>query len=111
MHIFKPNYFLLLLYVGTVVAGLIGSTLRMEYTVIGDAVNIAARTASSAIRNQILMTESTFSLISEKLEVKEAGKREFKGKAMPIPCFEVVSLKPNTSNDYAYLPPMPEKMH
>ncbi|MCL2012167.1 MAG: adenylate/guanylate cyclase domain-containing protein [Cystobacterineae bacterium] len=50
---------------GIAVAGNIGSEKRMDYTVIGDTVNIAARLEDSAQAGQILLSETTRSLIKE----------------------------------------------
>lgn len=87
----------------------------MEYTVIGDAVNIAARTTSSAKSNQVLITQSTFSVVSEYVEKQPVGEKIFKGKSMPIVCYEVTAMKPeytkgNIASDLSCLPQLPGKI-
>ena len=51
---------------GEVISGNIGSTRQMNYTVIGDNVNLASRLCSHAKANQIVISKSTFELLSHK---------------------------------------------
>ena len=51
---------------GEVVSGNIGSTRQMNYTVIGDSVNLAARLCSHAEKKQIVISDSTYQLLSQK---------------------------------------------
>jgi adenylate cyclase len=75
---------------GEVVAGYIGSSKAMQYTVIGAPVNLAARLCSAAKGMQILLSENTWGLVQDVFEVEELEPISPKGIAQPVRVFAVL---------------------
>ncbi len=77
---------------GPMVAGNLGSTKKMEYTVIGDNVNIASRLTSIADPGEILISSNTFELLEteQTLSVTEKGHLSIKGKKNKIRVFSIL---------------------
>jgi class 3 adenylate cyclase/HAMP domain-containing protein len=78
---------------GYVTVGNIGSPARLDYTVIGNNVNLASRLADSAAPGQILVTERTMVQIQDLVEAKECGERTVEGAARPVRIYEVLNAK------------------
>jgi adenylate cyclase len=92
---------------GEVVAGNLGSSKKMEYTVIGDNVNVAARITSLAKGGEILITKQSYDAIRNKdgLRVEERGVAPVKGRKKEItiycvmPCEEDVNARAKSANE------------
>jgi adenylate cyclase len=78
---------------GDMVWGNIGSSTlrRLDYTVIGDAVNVASRLQSAAGRGQILISEENYLKIKESFKCEKVGEIEMKNKKSPLTVYEVLS--------------------
>jgi adenylate cyclase len=77
------------LHAGEVFAGMIGSARRLEYTVIGDVVNVASRLCDAAAPGEILITSAVQAALSPEISVVRRGDLALSGRAEPIPIWRV----------------------
>ncbi len=77
---------------GEAVAGTVGTQDRMEYTVIGDSVNLAQRLESEAKAMQILMSGRTYRDVKEHVKARPLGVVKVKGKQEDVEVYEVLRL-------------------
>jgi adenylate cyclase len=78
---------------GPVIAGAIGSSQTLQYTVIGDAVNTTARLCSSAKAGEIIVSESTLMHCADRVIAEQRQPVQVKGKAASIPIYNVTGLR------------------
>ncbi len=80
---------------GMVLAGGIGSRGRQQYSVLGDAVNLASRLQDAAERGEIFVGAETYKLTRDQFEFVSRGAMPFKGKSEPQPVWQLLDAKTN----------------
>ncbi|HEX2030522.1 MAG TPA: adenylate/guanylate cyclase domain-containing protein [Actinomycetota bacterium] len=74
---------------GTVMAGTMGGGGRLQYTVIGDAVNVASRLQGEAVAGEVLATAATVAA-APSIRVEPVGARTVKGRSEPVECYRIL---------------------
>ncbi|MBL7201168.1 MAG: GAF domain-containing protein [Anaerolineae bacterium] len=77
---------------GEAVAGNIGGEDQMDYTLIGDAVNLSRRLQENAEPGQILIGEDTYQIIKRKVTVTKLAPLHVKGRQASLQAYEVTGL-------------------
>jgi adenylate cyclase len=78
------------IHTGEVIIGYMGSARRMDYTAIGDTVNVAAHLTAEAEPDQILVSAATWNAIREKVPARALQARKLKGRGEPIEVLEIL---------------------
>ena len=83
------------LHTGPLVAGYVGSSKAMSYTVIGDTANTSARLCGIALAGQVIVSEYTLARLGPRFEIEELPPAHLKGKEKPLRIFNVKREKPS----------------
>jgi len=78
---------------GEALVGNIGAPQIMNFTIIGDAVNLSRRLQEHALGGQILVNIQAYEAVRGVVEVRPAGILEVKGRSQPEPIFEVIHVR------------------
>ncbi len=78
-------------HTGFCTVGNFGSEDRLDYTIIGSAVNTASRLESAAVPGEILISYETFAHVRDQISCEERGAIEVKGIAYPVAIYQVVN--------------------
>jgi adenylate cyclase len=97
IHEEMPEPFRLLfrvgIHVGEALLGLVGTEQRLDYTAIGDSVNIAKRLQEHASEGQILISKAVKKQINHQIKTKPASPITVEGKEKPVEVFELIGLR------------------
>ena len=78
---------------GKVFAGYLGAPQRIEYSVLGDTVNVASRLESTGEPDRIQIGDATCELVKRKFHCEPAGERKLKNRDAPMKCWWVTGMK------------------
>jgi class 3 adenylate cyclase len=88
---------------GFCTVGNFGSEDRMDYTIIGNGVNLASRLESAATPGEILIAYETYALVKDEIRCEKLGQIEVKGIGHPVETYQVVDTYDNLGKERALI--------
>lgn len=80
------------IHTGQAVVGFVGARDLMDYTAVGDTVNLAARLQAISSENQITISEAVYDIVKDRVVVESMGKRRVKGREEPVMIYHVMDF-------------------
>lgn len=77
------------IHTGDAIIGNIGAKNRLDYTAVGDTVNLAARLEAHAAPGQVLISQATYDQVQERVETAALGRITVKNRERPVQLYEV----------------------
>ncbi|CAN5266261.1 hypothetical protein BH23CHL1_BH23CHL1_08370 [soil metagenome] len=81
------------IHTGEAIVGNIGTAELMNYTAIGDTVNVASRLQSEAHPGQVLISDATYRRVAHRFKVEHLGERPVKGRNEPVTMYRVLRAR------------------
>ncbi|MDX1804979.1 MAG: adenylate/guanylate cyclase domain-containing protein [Alcanivorax sp.] len=88
---------------GYATVGNFGTDSRMDYTILGTDVNLASRLESACRPSGVLISETTYELVKDRIQCRNMGDIQVKGFNRPIPVFEAQGLKRHAGAQQRYV--------
>jgi adenylate cyclase len=80
------------IHTGMAVVGNVGTPQCMNFTAVGDTVNLASRLQALSNNAQILLSQATYDQLRNQLQSNVIGKRNVKGRSEPVMIYEALAL-------------------
>ena len=80
------------IHTGMAVVGNVGSPQLMDYTAVGDTVNVAARLQDFSQDGQILISDATYAAVQPYVEAELMGERIYKGRQAQVQTYDVIQV-------------------
>ena len=88
---------------GYCTVGNFGTENRMDYTIIGQEVNLASRLESNAEAGEILISTETYNLVKDKIMCRQKGKVEMKGFSQPVDTYQVIDFRRDLGSNPSFI--------
>jgi adenylate cyclase len=81
------------IHTGQAIVGFVGAPQLMDYTAVGDTVNVAARLQGQGHDGQIIISEEVYRAVEDEIDARLLGQRQLKGRSYPITLYEVLGYR------------------